>query len=765
MPDAVMEQRWGFLSPWCNVLLYHIHYRALEDDNDGDVWSALQVILPTRTDIYGEYKDDGTFQIEFQNTREALALLAAVARVDYHAYKYLLTNHCGVDVGKIENFEDKIQVHFVLLMEHHAETDLVQLCGVAQRRAISAGYFNSLQRIAAMDCHLKPDKPGFDIEIPVRVFFSSTTVFKANTGPVEILLSIQNAERLIHEEWESYNWSLENQPVDSGQLRCTFVLEPMIGDLGGLGCGTEIAETMAKFVGENVWFSQVSMRAEMDPQREERATLMPFRQTMAVVFDATQRSQELANTRYCSSFVAYHTTSPLQMGRVSMRCDSTLRPSEFESMFSAIVLTKTTRKLTLQMHRNFDNRSDRRDWWKWLAYGCFSERARTHSALESLVLTDIDSMDVADMKDFSAVLSSEHPEEFLFGSPHGAVIERDMALKKGALVQWLLTNKGQPQIGSYPVKFSAVVPYLRTFSDDGKSELVNVMIPGFGRCLVKRTDLVDQQKPQLNTCTYGVKSVTLKFAERSLLNARGGLSRLLAAIGSSLMFLTIDGPGDELYEKVILKHCPNLLELSLRKGWVAVRLNFSEFHARRQSVPKLRFQWHDICGLAADLSKVHDPFTKCVRRLTVNLTNLEVFGYSNWVRYGPALNSYLDALLQMLDVNQTLEYLEVTVPPECHNYRDSFRIHHLRVVNRGRKLSMRTKAAFLSATCISSGVRSSSFKSGKAMKGEHSFSSRPTQCYLDRRVISNIFGFATSPVYRQVYFREKINDDTTSGLC
>ncbi|KAG6958905.1 hypothetical protein JG688_00010319 [Phytophthora aleatoria] len=323
MPDAVMEQRWGFLSPWCNVLLYHIHYRALDDDNDGDVWSALQVILPTRTDIYGEYKDDGTFQIEFQNTREALAVLAAVARVDYHAYKYLLTNHCGVDVGKIENVEDKIQVHFVLLMEHHAETDLVQLCGVAQRRAISAGYFNSLQRIAAMDCHLKPDKPGFDIEIPVRVIFSSTTVFKANTGPVEILLSIQNAERLIHEEWESYNWSLENQPVDSGQLRCTFVLEPMIGDLGGLGCGPEIAETMAKFVGENVWFSQVSMRAEMDPQREERATLMPFRQTMAVVFDATRRSQELANTRYCSSFVAFHTTSPLQMGRVSKQAGGT----------------------------------------------------------------------------------------------------------------------------------------------------------------------------------------------------------------------------------------------------------------------------------------------------------------------------------------------------------------------------------------------------------------------------------------------------------
>ncbi|KAF1786287.1 hypothetical protein GQ600_20907 [Phytophthora cactorum] len=201
-------------------------------------------------------------------------------------------------------------------------------------------------------------------------------------------------------------------------------------------------------------------------------------------------------------------------------------------MFSAIVLTKTTRKLTLQMHRNFDNRSDRRDWWKWLAYGCFSERARTHSALESLVLTDIDSMDVADMKDFSAVLSSEHPEEFLFGSPHGA----RYGIEKRCSCAMVAHEQRSTQIGSYPVKFSAVVPYLRTFSDDGKSELVNVMIPGFGRCLVKRTDLVDQQKPQLNTCTYGVKSVTLKFAERSLLNARGGLTRLLAAIGSSLMF-------------------------------------------------------------------------------------------------------------------------------------------------------------------------------------------------------------------------------------
>ncbi|KAG7378875.1 hypothetical protein PHYPSEUDO_009411 [Phytophthora pseudosyringae] len=756
--DAALEQRWGFLSPWCDILLYRIHYRALQDD-DGGLWSAppraLQVILPTRAGIYGEFKDEETFQIEFQNTREALSLLAAVAHVDYHAWKYLLANHCGVDFGNLETCD--LFARFVLLMEHQAETELVQLCGVTQRRVISPGFSNSLQRIAAMSSKLlQPDKPGFDVEIPIRVIFSSSTVFKTSNGPIPVLLSIQSAEKLIREEWESYNWSLENQPVESGQLRCTFVLEPMIGDLGELGCGPETAEMMAKFVGENVWFSQLAVRAEMGPQRDKKAALMSFRQMMAVVFDATRRSQELANTRYCTQLVPYSASSPLQLGTVSMHCDHSLGPSEFESMFSAIVLTQTTRKLTLRM--NLNDQKDRRNWWKWLAYGCFSERARTRSALEKLVLTDVDDMNIVDMDAFSTVVSSEHPEEAVYGSPHGAIVESDMMLKKGALVQWLLTKKGQPRMGSHPVKFSAAVPYVRTFSDDGKSELVNVLIPGFGRCLVKRADLVIQQVPQITYSTFGLKSLTIRFAERSPHNSSGGLAHLLAASGSSLIFLIIDGPGEELDENVILKSCPNLLELSLRKGWVGVRFNFSDFHTRKLSVPKLRFRWQDVSGLTNDLSSLHNPFIQSVRRLSFRLTNLHEARFSK----GSIISSYLDALLQMLAVNQTLEYLDVTVPSEYHNYRDYFRIHHLRAINRGRKLSTGTKVAFLSV--ISGMVKSSPFKSDRVMKREQ-FTSQPTQCYLDRRVISNIFGFATTPVFRQVIFRENMHDDATSELC
>ncbi|KAG1702308.1 hypothetical protein DVH05_010097 [Phytophthora capsici] len=742
--DVTMEQRWGFLSPWCNILLYRIHHRVLEEDFP-DAWRApsraLQVILPTRAGIYGESRGEQTFQIEFQNTREALALLAAVAHVDLDAWRYLLSTYCGLDSAVYT--EEDIPVRFVLLMERQAEMDLVLLCGVTQRRVVSEGYVNCLQRISALSDKLHPDKPGFDVEIPVRVIFSSSS-----QASIQILESIQNAETLIREQWEGYNWSLENQPVENGQLRCSFQLEPMVGDLTALGCASDLAETMAKFVGENVWFSQLSLKASMQASSDNRTTLMSFRQMMAVVFDATRRSEELANTRYYTHLDTFRTDSPLQLGNVVLECDSTLGPSEYESMFSAVVLTQTTKKLSIKMS---PKAKDRRDWWKWLAYGCFSERARTHSSLETLILTDIEDMSVVDMGDFSAVLSSEHPEEVLYGSAHGVRSEQDVMLRKKAPVHWLLTNEGQRRVGCPPVKFSGAVPYVRTFSDDRKHDLVNVLIPGFGRCLVNREDLVAVQAKQPSNCR-GLKSLTLRFAEHSPLNCRDGLPRLLSACGSSLLFLTIDGPGHEFDVNAILKSCPNLLELSLCKGWIRVLLNFSDFHAGK-SVPKLCFKWQDVAGLCADLSNMYNPLSKCVRRLSIRLTNLEGYGSSKCVRYNSMINSYLDGLLQMLAVNQTLEYLEVIVPSECHNYRDFFRIHHLRAVNRGQKLSMEKKLAFLSIVAVK--VQSSTHKKGSEVKRE--VQSRPTHCYLDRCVISNILGFATSPVFRKVYFREKMN--------
>ncbi|KAE8977037.1 hypothetical protein PR003_g26506 [Phytophthora rubi] len=120
-----MEQRWGFLVPWTEVLRTRIKYRWPEAEEG--VWAFqrrfLEVYPPARFeesnregDLSEEAEKD--FQVTSQKFREALALLAAVAYVDQSAWRYLLEHQCGVDLGVEgeEIFEEEIAVLFQLYM-------------------------------------------------------------------------------------------------------------------------------------------------------------------------------------------------------------------------------------------------------------------------------------------------------------------------------------------------------------------------------------------------------------------------------------------------------------------------------------------------------------------------------------------------------------------------------------------------------------------------------------------------------------------------
>ncbi|KAJ8525781.1 hypothetical protein ON010_g15333 [Phytophthora cinnamomi] len=515
-------------------------------------------------------------------------------------------------------------------------------------------------------------------------------------GPIQNLVNIQAAEKIIREEWESYNWSLENQPVDAGALRCTLVLEPMMADLRGFGCGNDIAETMAKFVGENVWFSQLALKAEMSYQGNRDLALMSFRQVMAVVFDATQRSRELANTRYCSQTLVHsQKMDPLQMGTVTLYCDSTLGASEVGAMFSALVLNQTTRHLTIRVPTKSNGRVNYRDWWRWVAYAFFSKRAQACSALESLELADIDDVDIENVQAFSAVLAAEHPEEVLCDSRRGLVSERDAALKQGSPVQWQLPWSGQSHPGSKIVKFGSAIPYILTFGDDGESEWLNVLIPGFGHCLVQRSDLVFHPARRLGATSCTLTSLTIRFGDftQPRLN---GLPLLLSACGASLRSLTIQGPAGEVDVNVILQCCPSLRDLTLQKGLVVVEMDLTEVRTRKQHISMQSFNWEDVTVLASELSNSNSSFTRCVRRLSIRLTGLNQMDNMRWERYGPVLASYLNALLEMLVMNDYLEYFKITAPSQCHEYATYFRKHHNTTIHRGGTLSIETKAALLS---------------------------------------------------------------------
>ncbi|GMF13020.1 unnamed protein product [Phytophthora lilii] len=81
-----------------------------------------------------------------------------------------------------------------------------------------------------------------------------------------------------------------------------------------------------------------------------------------------------------------------------------------------------------------------------------------------------------------AVLRSEYPEEYLCNSPRGLIPERDAILKPDTPVRWEFDDEGQAVRDAGVLTFPSPKAFAHTFSDDGCSEWVNAMVPGFGRC-------------------------------------------------------------------------------------------------------------------------------------------------------------------------------------------------------------------------------------------------------------------------------------------
>lgn len=80
---------------------------------------------------------------------------------------------------------------------------------------------------------------------------------------------------------------------------------------------------------------------------------------------------------------------------------------------------------------------------------------------------------------------------------------------------------------------------MKTFSDDGTSEWVNAIVPDFGRCQVRREDLVfTDEESGGGACTPGLISLTIEFNEDEIA-VSDGLPRLIEAVGPLLQSLTI----------------------------------------------------------------------------------------------------------------------------------------------------------------------------------------------------------------------------------
>ncbi|KAL3670960.1 hypothetical protein V7S43_004145 [Phytophthora oleae] len=528
----------------------------------------------------------------------------------------------------------------------------------------------------------------------------------------ERLLNACKAEKVILERWNA----IAMESVKSKSLRCTFVLQPMVAIFDN-GNSTKLLKTIDTVLTENVWFSQLELFPSESRATPDKKLLTKL---LSLVFGGFSPQHSQPPYRLLSSG---NTDGSSQLQVVTLSCYTT-ESWVFGAVLSSLVLNGMTKNVSVRLdcvHSGEDHIA--RNKWLWLAYGAFSKRAR---ALDTLTLLDVDCMTAGDIEAFASVVDSDHPEEVLCGCPHGRVDERVATLASGAKIRWELDAQGQPRRKSRPLSLSSAMKSVWIFCDDGSDELVNAVVPGFGRCLNEDDDENEDDDDEDD-------------GEREMHVNHDGLVTFIEKIGSSLKNLTLDGPRTDVDENMILRCCPKLETLSLCLGFVAVQLDLKNYRTFLRQIPELNSHWDDVTAFAAGLSNQLNPIAKCTRRLRVTLNK-------QWSP--PDFEANAEKLMQMLEKNTRLEYLEVIGPIEHEDYADRFSKYYLKPIKNSPVLFLGS-IAFLSVISWLGQVQEPKKKKKEMTKPGASL------CKLNQHVLSNIFMFAGERKFREVYFHSQ----------
>ncbi|KAG7379593.1 hypothetical protein PHYPSEUDO_008438 [Phytophthora pseudosyringae] len=405
---------------------------------------------------------------------------------------------------------------------------------------------------------------------------------------------------------------------------------------------------------------------------------------------------------------------------------------DFEAMCSAMVLTQTTEKLALELEINGS------DLIKNVNTGGSGLR--------------LGGLTAADVRAFNSVLTSDHPEEEVLGTRPGKVASRDATLQTGAPIRWHFDDEDHYVHDSHTLTYDFPVPFVRTFSDDGRSEWVNILVPGLGRCQAQRSNLVFKDPVEVEDNPAGLISLTLHFMADEMASLNESILPLLfETIGPSLKSLTLNGPQgtirQALDDNAIIRCCPNLLKLTLKRAFIHVQLDFTEYRANDTPIPELTFAWLDVAAFAKDLSDPSNPLARFAQRLRVSLNAFVVPPIEEEDDGEWDFPLHVNALVRMLEVNQRLEYFEVK-SPRFNCLEDIMKFHRKPIYRQHKSLPIKCKTAFLS---VVTSQRTVELKKRKAAEAHYV----PVIPALDEHVTANIFSFAAFPVLRRAHYDSK----------
>ncbi|KAJ8544627.1 hypothetical protein ON010_g11640 [Phytophthora cinnamomi] len=678
-----------FIAPWCSALRGNFSYGRLPN---------IGVFNQPNLQLYLYMSDDKlNREKKIQDMREALALLATVAHVDYAGWRFILERYCDLSLGEEGDaqYEEVIPAQFSLILNLKRNPisgrfDLVEFCGAQQLEHPTPAYVHALKKITDVG-NIGMGQPPLDIKIPVQVTYPGCS----QNDHLEMLLEVQKAEKIIRKGWHKLSRPQDLKSVAAGSIRCVFVLEPMNADIGIMMDISRTSKKVQKLIRENVWFSRVALTMEgsrvVDDKREY---IRSFGNLVGSVFDRTRRRVQLDGTEINSSSLE---SLQHQIGEINLNCEPQLTSRDYEAMASAMVLNQTSEKASMILTMHPNDPDCRAQCWKWIAYAFFSKRSNQHSALRSLALMEISSLTVSEMEGFAAVLASDHPEE-------------------DAPIRWKFDVQGQPVESARVLAFPSSLPNLWTFSDDGSSLWVDVLVLGFGRCQVMRDELEFNSLSKADGEPGGLRSLRISFGQVYSSNPprSGGLLLLLRAAGDSLKSLTLDRSVDI---NTVLQSCPNLEELSLWGGCVDAKFDFGDYHRQSLRLPVLTFSRENIPDLCESCGD-------------------------------GVIETNMKALLQMLAANRKLQYLELVVPPGNDKYCDRFRAYHHNPIQISlAPVSMKCKLAFLSV--LGFGTAPTEAESKRKRVGSRSLSPGHQ---MAKHAVCKVLSFAAVPALRQVYF-------------
>ncbi|RLN72384.1 hypothetical protein BBJ28_00006002 [Nothophytophthora sp. Chile5] len=406
----------------------------------------------------------------------------------------------------------------------------------------------------------------------------------------------------------------------------------------------------------------------------------------------------------------------------------------FERVCSALAVNQTTTNLALELEYHSDDgdeyyRTPSRWRWicQWIAYAFFSERARLSSRLESLSLYNVYIAAEA-VEAIAAVLASDDPEGELLGWTalrHG--LSTDVSILANASIRLESMNLDEELDSINPFSVGRELNGVRLLDDNEGNGWVDVLVPGFGRCQTQRTSLRRRDDTLPVNGLAGVTALAISFVEVMDPEVLDGL---FALIGASLTSLTLNCVSLATWQLAgIVTSCPNLVELAVRTHTLETRFSLRDSKCRGLKLPSTSHcDFDDIEEITEVLSDAENPLAKCIRRLRIRM-DLQPLSYPE--------EDYYRALLNMLRVNRTLEYLDLVVPRPHMLYFDAFQAHHLELLPVVQaKFPLESKLAFLS-------VMAPNCHEGGAVRE------------LDEPLVASIFEYAATCVKRRVKFREE----------